>query len=130
MPRELLANRRNCETITVDWGKRGYAISFGMFPDGRPAEIFISAYHNTTTEIDQVARDGAVLVSLALQHGCDPETIAHAITRDGGGNPSTIIGAVIDSMVANNKTVKARLELVQGDAVVSLVAADLSNKET
>jgi hypothetical protein len=39
-----------------------------------------------------------VLLSLALQYGCELDTARHAITRDSQGAPSSIIGAVIDRL--------------------------------
>ena len=47
---------------------------------------------------EAIARDGAVLLSLALQYGVPLETIKHAITRDGQGQPQSIIGAVVDRL--------------------------------
>src|SRR5262249_48963721 len=46
--------------------------------------------------VEAIARDSAVIVSMALQHGVPIQTIAHAITRDSQGAPQTIVGAVVD----------------------------------
>jgi hypothetical protein len=45
-----------------------------------------------------IARDGAVLLSLALQYGAELENIRSAITRDEQGAPSSVVGAVIDRL--------------------------------
>jgi hypothetical protein len=60
---------------------------------------------NTTENIDggksgqdvqSTARDAAIVLSLALQHGTTIETIRRAVTRNGSGEPSSILGAIID----------------------------------
>jgi hypothetical protein len=64
--RERLANRRCAETFDM---------TVGRFPDGLPAEIFVSN-HKAGNTADVAARDGGILVSLLLQHNCDLATIA------------------------------------------------------
>jgi ribonucleoside-diphosphate reductase alpha chain len=111
--RKTLPNRRAAETVTFNWGRWSYSITFGFFDDEqseldnsdcssklKPAEVFVSgSVKNLNTELDAVARDGALLVSLALQYGCSAETLANAVSRNGGGEPASIIGAVIDQIV-------------------------------
>jgi hypothetical protein len=41
-------------------------------------------------------RDAAVCLSIALQHGVPAEAIRSAVTRDSHGEPSGIVGAVLD----------------------------------
>ncbi|WP_442896066.1 toprim domain-containing protein [Bradyrhizobium sp. AZCC 2289] len=48
--------------------------------------------------VEAIARDGAVLLSLALQHGAELDNIRSAITRDEQGAPSSIVGAVVDQL--------------------------------
>jgi hypothetical protein len=46
--------------------------------------------------VQSTARDAAVVLSLALQHGVSPETIRHAVTRGASEGPASILGAVVD----------------------------------
>jgi ribonucleoside-diphosphate reductase alpha chain len=48
-----------------------------------------------------LARDSAVLLSLALQHGTPLSTIAHALTRNADGSPSGPIGTLVDLIGAS-----------------------------
>ena len=50
----------------------------------------------------RIARDAAVLLSLALQHGVPPETIRHAVTRGASEEPASILGAVVDSITTKS----------------------------
>jgi hypothetical protein len=59
------------------------------------AEIFLSS-HRPGSETEAIARDAAIITSLALQHGCDLATIAHGVTRADDGSAATAIGAAIN----------------------------------
>lgn len=98
--REPLPMRRFCETIEVPFGglARSHFVTVGYYGDGRPGEVFINGGKSGEV-VEAIARDAAVLLSMALQYGAELETIKHAITRDGRGDPSSIIGAVVDRMV-------------------------------
>ena len=67
--------------------------------DGTPGEVFTDA-RKTGGDVEAIARDAAVVISLALQHGVAVESVQHAITRDGNGTPSSILGAVLDALAA------------------------------
>jgi hypothetical protein len=69
--------------------------SVGHFADGRLAEIFLNC-ERTSTEIETVARDSAVVASIALQHGATADEIRHALTRDRSGSASGPLGALLD----------------------------------
>ena len=93
-----LPNRRTHEAISFDHGGFRYLAGVGRFADGRLAEIFISAAKSGTV-IQAWARDSAILASIALQHGVDPETIRHALSRDEGDTPASPLGALLDILV-------------------------------
>ena len=109
--RNVLPARRLCETFEMQHGGQNsvFAVTIGYYNsqwfdrDGnegvqrRIGEVFISGA-KAGSEVDAVARDGAVLLSIALQYGVPLETIKHAITRNGDGTPSTIVGAVVDKL--------------------------------
>jgi hypothetical protein len=73
-----------------------YEVSAGLH-EGRVQEVFV-ACNKTTTAMDIAGRDIGVLISLALQHGADLDTLAGAITRDDQGNPQGVAGAVLDAL--------------------------------
>jgi hypothetical protein len=45
-----------------------------------------------------IARDAAILASLAFQHGVDLVTIRAALTKDHDGGPATPLGAALDAL--------------------------------
>lgn len=97
MSRERLSNRRRCETIEFRYGNFTFAVSAGRYQDGRLSEIFMSA-RKPGSPIDDLCRDAAIIVSLALQFGCPAETLLHAMTKNHDGSPATPIGAALDEL--------------------------------
>ena len=99
MTREALPPRRRGETFKLRFGgqNNAYHVTCGYFPDGRLGEVFIST-NKIGSAADAIARDGAILLSLALQHGVALDVIKHALTRESNGEPSTVIGAVADEL--------------------------------
>jgi hypothetical protein len=95
LQRERLPNKRACETIAFERDGSRYCLTVGLYPDGRPGEIFLNADRSNSL-LDVLASDAAILASLALQHGCPLETIRHALKRDARGEPSSPIGAALD----------------------------------
>jgi len=96
LSRTTLPNRRTHETIQFEfWGQR-YVVGFGRArPSGPIAEIFLNC-SKSGTQAETLARDSAVLLSLALQHGVTLEEIGHALTRNADGSPGGPVGALID----------------------------------
>ena len=97
--RHQLPNRRSHDGFEFEHGGIRYSAGIGIFPDGRPAELFLNAAKSGTA-METYARDAAILVSLALQHGCTVDTLRHAITRNQDGSPSGPIGALLDHLTA------------------------------
>lgn len=95
--RMRLPDRRAGERSEMCFRKQIYSITFSRFDDGRLAEVFIDARKASTDSADD-ARDAALALSLALQHGCPAESIRKAATRDSAGRPAGIIGAVLDAL--------------------------------
>jgi hypothetical protein len=93
--RDRLPNRRAAETIAFEREGSRYQMTVGYFPDGRPGEIFLNADRSDSL-LDVMTSDAAILASLALQHGCTLETIAHALKRDARGAAASPIGAAVD----------------------------------
>jgi hypothetical protein len=97
--RQALPMRRRCETFEIDFGglRSSHIITVGYYDDGRPGEVFING-GKSGEQVAAIARDFAVVLSMALQHGAKLETIQHAITRDSQDQPQSIGGVVVDSM--------------------------------
>jgi hypothetical protein len=97
--RRTLPQRRSCETFEIDFGglARSHTITLGYYDDGALGEVFING-GKSGEAIEAIARDGAVILSLALQYGAELDNIKSAITRDAQGAPSSIIGAVLDQL--------------------------------
>ena len=98
MTRENLPNRRESETLHFDFNGIKHQCSISRYVDGRLAEIFIDA-GKINTHVQNVMRDGAILISLALQFGAPVETLRHAITRDDLGKAASPLGALLDLIV-------------------------------
>lgn len=96
--RKRLPLRRRAETIKIRHGGATFHISTGHYAGGQLGEVFIST-NKVGSSIEAMARDIAVLMSLALQHGCSIETMSGALTREQDGSPSTIAGAVADKIL-------------------------------
>jgi hypothetical protein len=98
--RERLPNRR-AHTLVNFITRDGftYTAGLGYFDDGRLAEIFLNA-KKIGTAIETAAHDSAVVASLALQHGVPPETIRHALTRNGDGSASGALGTLLDLLAS------------------------------
>lgn len=99
--REPLPDRRSSVSFTVTFQGERYDVTVGHYNDRRVGEVFINRILSKTsakvgTLLDGVCRDSAILMSLAIQHGTDLATLRHAITRDEDGEPSTIVGAIVD----------------------------------
>ena len=95
--RRVLPQRRAAETFDLRFWNQPFTVTVGFFEDGTPGEVFIDGC-KTGNDIGSIARDAAVLLSLALQHGVPPETIRHAVTRGASEEPASILGAVVDSI--------------------------------
>lgn len=95
--RERLPNRRRHHLFEFDHGGLGFTCGVGRYSDGKIAEIFISA-HKVGSPIEAIARDAAIILSIALQSGADPDVIRKALTRDHDGGPASLIGAAIDGL--------------------------------
>jgi hypothetical protein len=95
--RETLPQRRRSDTFKIRFGNQNaaYHITVGYYPDGKMGEVFLST-NKSGSMMEALARDIAILMSLALQHGCAMETMRDALTREGNGDASTIAGAVAD----------------------------------
>ena len=98
--RRALPARRSSDTFEIPFGglNRRHTITVGYYDSGEIGEVFISG-GKSGEAVEAIARDGAVLLSIALQYGASLDTIRHAITRDSQDQPQSIVGAVVDRLV-------------------------------
>jgi hypothetical protein len=94
--RERLPNRRPAATVTIDWRGRPVNLSVGFADDGRILEVFAGDARPDSDQ-DVIVADAAVLISRALQHGDSLSSIARGLGRLPSGEPSSIIGAIVDA---------------------------------
>ena len=95
--RIVLPQRRGCETLEITRGKTTYQVTIGHFANGKVGEVFVTGA-KAGSDMEAVARDAAVCVSIALQYGVPLTILRHAVTREQDGEPSSIIGAVLDQI--------------------------------
>jgi len=101
MIRRPLEQRRAAETFNLRFWNQLFTVTVGFYSDGMPGEVFIDG-GKSGQDIQSTARDAAVVLSLALQHGTPIETIRHAVTRSTSEKPASILGAVVDSITTKS----------------------------
>ncbi|CUT12515.1 hypothetical protein BF49_3595 [Bradyrhizobium sp.] len=90
------ADRRAHETIAIEHESQRYKIGLGreLLPGrklGPIVEVFLNA-QQVNSQIDVLASDGAILMSLLIQHGCPVDVIRHAMKRNPDGSPASPLG--------------------------------------
>jgi hypothetical protein len=101
--RRILPSRRFAETFDLVHADQRYQVTTGHHPDDpTPAEVFIAGA-KVGTDLESVARDGAVLISIALQFGVPLLVMRDAITRNPNGTPMTVVGAVLEELNGRNE---------------------------
>jgi hypothetical protein len=93
--RRRLSNRRSCESFTFELDGLRFTASVGRFSDGRIGELFLNN-HKSGNQSDTNARDAAILLSFALQHGADINEIRKALCRNSTGRALGPIGQALD----------------------------------
>lgn len=95
MTRRRLPNRRRAEVVSFTHEGFSYRASVSRFADGRLGEVFLHAGKHDTG-VAAAAHDVAVAASLALQFGCDAETLRRALLRLSSGAAAGPLGALLD----------------------------------
>ncbi len=93
--RERLPNRRASESFTFELNGLRFTATVSHFDDGRIGELFLNN-HKSGNQADTNARDAAILLSFALQHGADIEAIRRALCRDSSRRALGPIAAALD----------------------------------
>jgi hypothetical protein len=93
--RRRLPNRRASESFTFEVNGLRFTATISRFADGPLGELFLNN-HKFGNQSDTNARDAAILLSFALQHGADIEAIRKALCRDSKGRALGPIGHALD----------------------------------
>jgi len=99
MTRRRLRDRRASETFSLQCGGLPYVATISRFDDGSIGEIFLTN-HKCGSAADTAARDSAIVFSIAVQFGADPEIIRKALCRDTRGSASGPLGVALDALAA------------------------------
>jgi hypothetical protein len=99
--RETLPARRRSESfpVTIPGLNRQIVLTVGYYKDGRVGEVFVADVKAGSTA-DAASRDAAVILSIAMQYGVPLDVIQKAITREEDGSASSVLGVLIDKLVA------------------------------
>ena len=97
MTRRPLPQRRAHELLPVKFRGQSFTIGFGRYEDGSLAEVFIDS-PKLASDLHNDARDIAVLISIAVQHGTPVAAMRAALTRLEGDEPAGLAGCVLDAL--------------------------------
>ena len=104
MARERLPNRRSAISFSFDWQSlsdhsHSFRATVGFYDRAyrRPGEVFLNA-EKLSTDLDVAARDVAILISLALQHGAPVAELSAAVTRGIRGEAQGVAAALLDAL--------------------------------
>lgn len=93
--RRRLPDRRANESFLFELDGLRFSATISRFDDGQVGELFLNN-HKAGNQTDTNARDAAIVLSFALQHGADVEAIRRALCRDGNGRALGPIGEALD----------------------------------
>jgi hypothetical protein len=94
--RQRLPDRRASISLTFELSGLTFTATFSRFPGSScVAEIFLRN-HRVGSSADIAANDAAIAASLALQFGCDLETLQQALGRDSQGHAAGPLGHAIN----------------------------------
>ena len=99
-PRRRLSNRHASVNLEFEVGGLRYTATAAHFPDGCIGELFLGN-HKANSTADTSARDAAIVFSIAVQHGADPDVIRRALCRDSRGHASGPLGAALDLIIGD-----------------------------
>lgn len=95
--RNRLPNRRESRTLDVWHNNERYHVSFSR-AGTRIAEIFLHG-PKIGSQLDAIAYDIGVALSVALQHGSTVEELLNSAARLEDGQPASIVGAVLAALL-------------------------------
>ncbi len=98
MTREQMENRRDSDLVSITINDREYTIGISYTKDERILELFLDTM-KCGSEMSDIVKDLAVVISVALQNHVLAEKMAHSVGRHHDGTPATIVGAALDFIV-------------------------------
>ena len=105
--RDPLPTRRFGESLSFQHRGLHFNATVGRRTSGEIAEVFLNIAPTRGgkygSDGDLSARDAAVAVSLALQHGVSLETLERAMGKELDGSPSTPIGKLLEILMQDQK---------------------------
>ena len=99
--RRRLPNRRKSETFSFMLDGLKFTASVSRV-DGRVAELFLNN-HKQGNQSDTNAKDAAIILSFALQHGADIDSIRRALCRDSQDRALSPVGAALDILATEEE---------------------------
>lgn len=97
--RNRLPQRRYCETFEIVFNQAPVSVTIGCYADGRVGEVFLAMQKRAGSQADLAARDIAIMISLAIQHGVPLQVMADALTKDAEGRPEGLAGVVLPKLL-------------------------------
>jgi hypothetical protein len=98
--RQRPTNRRRSENLTFELNGLRFTATVSRSTDGRILEIFLNN-HKAGNQSDTNARDAAIILSFALQHGASIHEISRALCRDSTGGALGPVAAALDIIAGN-----------------------------
>ena len=99
MTREPLPNRRDNRHVIIVWRGALVTVCVGVRDDGRAAEVFADGW-KAGSDMQAVIEDGCVVASHLAQMGRTFAEQAGSVGRDEAGQPTSIMGRIIDAAAA------------------------------
>lgn len=97
--RRALPNRRRGEAVEFEHDGLRYRANFSRFSDGSIAEMFLDA-GKTGTSANIIAKESAVILSIARQFGAPMNTLYAALPKLADGSPAGPVGAALSQFAA------------------------------
>jgi hypothetical protein len=102
MSREHLPNRGLSENFTFELDGLRFTATVSYFENGQLAELFLNN-HKADNQSDTNAKDSAIVLSFALQHGADAEAVRRALSRNSQGHALGPLGTALDLLLLGDK---------------------------
>lgn len=105
IPRHRLRNRRESETIPLEFGGNRYKLTIGLYDDGRPGEAFIDDA-KTGSHMAALLNDASILISLLLQHGVPASSFGNSLGKHHkDGEHCSVIGKCVGLLAMEERAV-------------------------
>ena len=96
--RQRLPNRRPSTTLDVWHNNERYHVSFSKDTDNVIREVFVHG-PRAGSDLDALAFDIGVALSLGLQHGATVGSLLHSMARLEDGSNASFVGRILEALV-------------------------------